>query len=91
MRQVSAAKAVFGICAFVMSVAAARAQAPSAEQIVQQVVNNELKADQSDRTFWMFKDAKKTPERASTKLVIETPHGNVSRLLEVNGKGLTDA
>jgi len=65
------------------------AQAQSADQMVRQVVQNELRADATQNTFWMYKDAKKTPERSTTKIVIETPHGNVSRMLDVDGHPLS--
>lgn len=65
------------------------AQAQSADHIVRQVVENELRADTSQRTFWMYKDVKKTPEKSSTRIIIETPHGNVARTTELNGHQLS--
>src|SRR5947209_20385685 len=65
------------------------AQAQNADQMVRQVVQNELLADATQKTFWMYKDAKKTPEKSTVKIVIETPNGNVSRMLEANGHALS--
>lgn len=67
----------------------AAAQAENADQIVHQVVNNELRADAMQHTFWMYKDVKKTPEKSSTRIIIETPHGNVARTIELNGHQLS--
>ncbi len=57
-----------------------------AKQIVQQVVNNEIAADKADHSRWMYRDAKKTPEKSTLKLVVQTGHGDISKLMEVNGK-----
>lgn len=58
----------------------------NAKQIVQQVVQKELAADKSDNSRWMYRDAKKTPEKTTVRLVIQTGRGEVSKLLEINGQ-----
>lgn len=64
----------------------ASAQGSDARSIVQQVVNNELAADSSDHSHWMYKEKKKTPEKSTVKLVVETKMANLSKLLEVDGR-----
>ncbi|HEY0566428.1 MAG TPA: hypothetical protein VGC88_12635 [Terriglobales bacterium] len=66
------------------------AQDASAKSLVQTVVNNELAKDQHDRTHWMYRDAKKTPEKDTVKLVIETGQGNLFKTLKVNGHAPND-
>ena len=61
----------------------------SPKQIVQTVVQNELKADSSDHSRWMYQDHKKTPERSTLKLIVETPKGDLSKTLKLNGRDLT--
>lgn len=62
---------------------AARAQSP--EDIVRKVVHNELDADANDHTAWMYRDAYKSPDKDIVKLVIETPQGNLSEVIEDSG------
>jgi hypothetical protein len=70
---------------------ALNAQPDSAQKIVQQVVNNELAASRNDHTKWMYRDADKTPEKDTVKLVVETADGTVSRTILLNGRPLTAA
>ena len=65
------------------------AQKPSAQQLVQQVVNNELQANQNDHTHWMYRDSDTGPAKSTVKLVVETPNGTVSKLILLNGHALT--
>ena len=66
----------------------ARAQTPSAHQLVQQVIHNEVAANQSDHTKWMYRDADKTPSKDVVKLVIETSEASVSKTIQLNGRPL---
>jgi hypothetical protein len=63
-----------------------RAQGSSARETVRAVMKNELAADANDHTHWMFKESKKVPGKSTVKLVVETPKGNVSRVLEIDGQ-----
>lgn len=75
---------------FLLSLAATcPAQASYPQQLVQQVVNNEISANQNDHTHWMFRDADKTPEKNVVKLVIETADGSVSKTILTNDRPLT--
>ena len=60
--------------------------AQSAEEIVRTVVKNELDADYNDHTPWMYRDAYKSPDKDIVKIVIETPQGNLSEVIEDHGQ-----
>jgi len=62
------------------------AHAQSPDEIVRTVVRNELDADTNDHTSWMYRDAYKSPEKNIVKLVIETSQGNLSEIVEDNGR-----
>jgi hypothetical protein len=61
------------------------ARAQSTDEIVRAVVHNELDADFNDHTPWMYRDAYKSPEKNVVKIVIETPQGNLSEVVEDGG------
>jgi hypothetical protein len=58
-------------------------------ELVKQVVDNELKANQDDHTHWMYRDSDTLPAKSTVKLVVETPNGTVSKLILLNGHPLT--
>jgi hypothetical protein len=81
----------FGVvpCAVAIIVASAciaNAQSTSAQQLVQQVINNELAANRNDHSHWMYRDADKTPSKDTVKLVLETQQATVSKTIEINGR-----
>lgn len=59
-----------------------------AQQLARDVLTNELKAEQSDNTLWRFRKAEWKNGKEQLYDVIETKHGDVSRLLAENGKPL---
>ncbi len=59
-----------------------------AQQLAREVLTNELKAEQSDNTLWRFRKAEWKNGKEQLYDVIETKHGDVSRLLAENGKPL---
>lgn len=72
--------------AVLLAVAAPRvALAQSAEDIVRKVVGNELWYGDHDHTRWMYRDAYKSPSKNTVKLVVQTPQGNLSEIVEDNG------
>jgi hypothetical protein len=81
--------------AFFMLVAGASPLAPAPSQpedaraFVRAVVANELAADASDHSLWMYRDDNKVPGTHTVKLVIETSQGDLSRTLERDGHPLT--
>ena len=69
-----------------LTAAVQAAAAQSAEEIVRKVVHNELDADFNDHTPWMYRDAYKSPDKDIVKLVVETPQGNLSEVVEDGGR-----
>ncbi len=67
----------------------APAQQQDARAFVQTIVNHELEADANDHTRWMFRDANKVRGESTVKLVVQTPEGDVSKTIEMNGHSLT--
>jgi hypothetical protein len=58
----------------------------SPDEIVATVVNNEIKVEASDHSRWMYRDAYKSPEKDQVKLVVQTPQGNLSEIIEDHGQ-----
>lgn len=58
-------------------------------KLVEQVVNNEIKAEADDSTHWRFVRTDGKPDHRNTWDIIETPKGEVRRLIAVNGKPLS--
>jgi hypothetical protein len=67
----------------------AHAQQQDARAFVQTIVNSELEADANDHSRWMFRDANKVPGKSTVKLIVQTPEGDVSKTIEINGHPLT--
>ena len=67
----------------------AAAQPLSPRELVNQVVANELEANQNDHSLWMYRDADTGPAKSIVKLVVETPQGTVSKLIRLNDRPLT--
>lgn len=61
----------------------------AAQHLVQQVIDNELAAARTDHSRWMYRVAYKSPSKNIVKIVVQTQHGTLSRLLESNGHPLT--
>ncbi|HKV28143.1 MAG TPA: hypothetical protein VJN90_07715 [Candidatus Acidoferrales bacterium] len=60
----------------------------NAQQLAREVLANELRAEQSDNTLWRFSKLTEKDGKKELQDVIETKHGEVGRLLAVNGKRL---
>jgi len=67
----------------------ARAQTPSAHQLVKDVVYNEIYANQHDHIKWMYRDADKTPSKDVVNIVVEADDGSVSKAIEIGGHAPT--
>lgn len=78
-------RAVLPIAALLVTAIPRFAFAQSAEQIVRKVVGNELYYGDHDHSRWMFRDSYKSPTKNQVKLVIQTPQGNLSEIIEDNG------
>ncbi len=86
--------AIWAVAFFVLVVGASPLAPPSSQPedarvFVRAVVANELTADASDHSLWMYRDDNKVPGTHTVKLVIETSQGDLSRTLERDGHPLT--
>jgi hypothetical protein len=67
----------------------ARAQQQDTRAFVQTIVNHEVEADANDHSHWMFRDAEEVRGKSTVKLVVQTPEGDVSKTIEMDGHPLT--
>ena len=58
---------------------------PNARELVRQVVANELKQEDLDRSHYLFKLKKVTPKGTKLQTIVQTDGGNVARTLLING------
>jgi hypothetical protein len=59
------------------------------KEIVRVAMQAELSADLNDHSRWRYRDAKKDGMN-TVSIVVETDHGSVKRLIERNGRALTE-
>jgi hypothetical protein len=64
------------------------AQRPNPQELVQRMVQNELKADRDDSTHWRFRKFDAKPGESQAWDVVETKNGEVQRLIAVDGHPL---
>jgi hypothetical protein len=67
----------------------AQASDPKAQAAVEAAVRSELAAAKSDTTNWEYRDHDVSPGKNATYRAVETPHGELKRLVELNGRPLT--
>jgi hypothetical protein len=67
---------------------AAAGPAP-AKEIVRGAVLSELQASKADKSLWRYKDESDAPGKTETFNQIETPQGELRRLIALNGRPLT--
>ena len=77
------------LCGACLTPTLAEGQEQDARALVQAVVNHELAADAHDHSRWMYRDANKVQGKSMVKLVIQTPQGDVSKTIEMDGHPLT--
>ncbi|MGC1783164.1 MAG: hypothetical protein WA708_11645 [Acidobacteriaceae bacterium] len=65
------------------------AQQDSTKAFVQSIVDHELTMDANDHSRWMYRDADKVHGKSIVKLVVQTPEGSVSKMIEIDGHPLT--
>jgi hypothetical protein len=70
--------------------AAPRVCAEDLHQLVRDVVWNEIHAEANDHSHWMYRDAYKSPEKNTVKLVIQTSEVNFSEMIEDHGQPPTE-
>lgn len=62
------------------------AQAQDAREIVRKMVANEIRIETADHSRWMYKDAYKSPNSNTVRLIIQCNEANLSQLIQVNGR-----
>jgi hypothetical protein len=62
----------------------------SANDLVRWIVTNELKAQDEDHSHWMYRMEVEDREKREVREIIETRYGDLSRLLYVNGRPLSE-
>ncbi|MGH9830979.1 MAG: hypothetical protein ACREDR_47855, partial [Blastocatellia bacterium] len=58
-------------------------------QFVRNVLNNEVKAEDNDTTYWRFRETDHKNGRKEVSDVVDTKYGEVRRLVEINGHAIT--
>lgn len=61
----------------------------SADQLASQVVQNELNAQDEDKSLWKYREFSQEDGKTQVLEVVETKDGEIHRVLAVNGKPLT--
>jgi len=64
---------------------------PKAQQAIEAAVQSELAASREDKSAWRYRDHDVSPEENATYYTIETPKGELKRLIELNGRPLDEA
>ncbi len=67
----------------------AQTSEPAAETAVRNAVNSELNASRMDHSAWDYRDHDVQPGKDAVYHIIETPKGDLMRLLDLNGHPLT--
>jgi hypothetical protein len=93
------AAALFFTLSFAYKIPASRAQAQnqdkaapateSAQQLFRDVVWNEAHAQETDNSYWRYREVRQENDKTEVLDVLGTPHGQIHRLLAVNGVPLS--
>lgn len=85
----SAVFLVLGCAVAAYSSASAQTSDPAAESAVRAAVDSELAGSKLDHSAWTYRDHDVQPGKDAVYRVIETPKGDLRRLIELNGHPLT--
>jgi hypothetical protein len=77
------------LLAFLFPIFQAYAQPMPAQKLVEDVMYNELQANKTDHTKWVYRDADKRPDKNTVKVVIDAAGGSVSKTIQLNDHALT--
>jgi len=89
-RSGSQAAGLIVLAAFLLVISAsARAQSAAAHKLVKDVIYNELNANHTDHTKWMYRDAYKSPAKDTVQLKVNTAEATLSKTILMNGQPLT--
>lgn len=64
-------------------------QKEPAQQLLREVVWNEVHAQDNDHSFWRYREVRNEDGKTEVLDVFETPHGQIHRLVSVNGAPLS--
>ena len=78
----------FLLSAFALSFSSVRAQSP--QQVIQQLVDAELTSLQNDHSKWVYFQETQRPKEHFKQWVATTQQGNVERILEKDGRRLSE-
>jgi hypothetical protein len=67
----------------------AQTSQPEALAAVRAAVASEMQASDTDKSNWMYRDQDDTPEHRALYNAIETPQGELRRLIQLNGQPLS--
>jgi hypothetical protein len=62
---------------------------PAADHALRTAMDSELRAEKADKSLWKYTDMNQDPGKRTTSHAIETPQGELRRLVSVNGRPLT--
>ncbi len=66
-----------------------RESQPEALQDLRTAVASEFQANQTDKSIWMYRDTDKSPGKDAVYNTLETRHGTLRRMIEINGQPVT--
>ncbi len=78
-----------GLVGGTVSQARAQTSAPAAEAVIRAAVQTELNASAGDHSAWDYRDHDVQPGKDAVYQVIETPKGDLKRLIDLNGRPVT--
>jgi hypothetical protein len=58
----------------------------SANELGRKVVSNELKSQDEDHGYWMYRLEKRESDKEQVQEIVQTKYGSLSRLVSINGR-----
>jgi hypothetical protein len=62
---------------------------PAANDLVRTVVHKELRIEDNDHSHWSYQEIENLPAPAKTRIVVQTPNGDINYLDAIDGRPLT--
>jgi hypothetical protein len=89
LHRLSLAAAAAALALFSSAALHAQGSQPEALAAVRSAVASEMQASDTDKSTWMYRDEDDTPEHKATYNAIETPQGELRRLIALSGQPLS--
>jgi hypothetical protein len=80
-----------GGCALVAQSESAQKSDPAADHALRTAMESELRAEKADKSLWKYTDRNDEPGKRTTSHAIETPQGELHRVVSLNGQPLRGA